>query len=154
MKKRRHALILRLIEQYNISTQDELLEKLLESGVSVTQATVSRDIKELKLIKRPFANGLYKYCVAEATADHESSEHNSKYYNIFIQSVIFVDCAENICVLKCHTGTANAACAALDSLNFDNIVGTLAGDDTVFVLCRTVAAATQTKEKMEKLLHF
>ena len=61
MKKRRHALILRLIEQYNISTQDELLEKLLESGVSVTQATVSRDIKELKLIKRPFANGLYKY---------------------------------------------------------------------------------------------
>lgn len=154
MKKSRHALILRLIEQYNISTQDELLEKLLESGISVTQATVSRDIKELKLIKRPSSSGVYKYCVAESAASDEQNNHNSKYYTIFVQSVIFVDCAENICVLKCHTGTANAACAALDSLNFDNIVGTLAGDDTVFVLCRTAASAVETKEKMEKLLKF
>lgn len=149
MKKSRHALILKLIEQYSISTQDELLERLLESGVAVTQATVSRDIKELKLIKRPSANGVYKYCVAESIP---ADEQTSKYYSIFIQSVIFVDCAENICVLKCHSGTANAACAAIDSLSFDNIVGTLAGDDTVFVLCRTSASAAETKDKMEKLL--
>lgn len=151
MKKSRHALILKLIEQFNISTQDELLDKLLESGVSVTQATVSRDIKELKLIKRPSSNGIYRYCVAESIP---SDEHTSKYYSIFVQSVIFVDSAENICVLKCHTGTANAACAALDSLNFENIVGTLAGDDTVFVLCRNAACATEIKEKTEKLLKY
>lgn len=149
MKKDRHALILKLIEQYNISTQDELLEKLLESGVNVTQATVSRDIKELKLIKRPSANGVYRYCVAENVP---ADETNSKYYSIFMQSVVYADCAGNICVLKCHSGTANAACAALDSLSFENVVGTLAGDDTVFVLCRTPADALATKEHTEKLL--
>ncbi|MBQ6163427.1 MAG: arginine repressor [Clostridia bacterium] len=149
MKKDRHALILRLIEQNNISTQDELLEKLLECGVNVTQATVSRDIKELKLIKRPSANGLYKYCVAESAP---ADKANSKYYNIFMQSVLFVDYAGNFCVLKCQPGTANAACAALDSLRFESIVATLAGDDTVFVLCRTEAEAAATKEKMESVL--
>ncbi|MBR1811882.1 MAG: arginine repressor [Clostridia bacterium] len=149
MKKDRHSLILKLIEQNNISTQDELLEKLLESGINVTQATVSRDIKELKLIKRPSSNGVYKYCIAE---NLPADEANSKYYSIFIQSVVFVDCAGNMCVLKCHIGTAMAACAALDSLNFDNIVGTLAGDDTIFVLCRTETDALNAKEKMEKLL--
>lgn len=149
MKKSRHALILRLIEQYNISTQDELLERLQESGVAVTQATVSRDIKELKLIKRPSLNGVYRYCIAESIP---ADEQTGKYYSIFIQSVIFVDAAENICVLKCHSGTAQAACAALDSLSFENIVGTIAGDDTVFVLCRTSADAAEFKEKTEKLL--
>ena len=149
MKKERHALILRLIEQHNVSTQDELLEKLLECGVNVTQATVSRDIKELKLIKRPSANGLYKYCVADNVPAEEA---NSKYYNIFIQSVMFIDNAGNFCVLKCHPGTAQAACAALDSLNLESIVATLAGDDTVFVLCRTESDAANTREKMEKVL--
>lgn len=149
MKKDRHALILRLIEANDISTQDELLEKLLECGVNVTQATVSRDIKELKLIKRPFANGVYKYCVAE---NGPGDEANSKYYSIFIQSVVFIDYAGNFCVLKCHPGTAQAACAAVDSLSFESIVATLAGDDTVFVLCRTETDAVKTKDKMEKLL--
>ena len=149
MKKDRHALILRLIEQHNISTQDELLEKLLECGVNVTQATVSRDIKELKLMKRPSANGLYKYSVAESAPADEAT---SKYYNIFMQSVVYVDYAGNFCVLKCRPGTAQAACAALDSLNFEPIVATLAGDDTVFVLCRTETDAANTKDKMEKML--
>ncbi len=149
MKKDRHAMILRLIEQNNISTQDELLDKLLECGINVTQATVSRDIKELKLIKRPSSNGIYKYCVADSVPTDEAT---SKYYNIFMQSVMFVDYAGNFCVLKCRPGTANAACAALDSLNFESIVATLAGDDTVFVLCRTEADAANTKERMEKVL--
>ena len=149
MKKDRHALILKLIEKNSISTQDELLEKLLDCGVNVTQATVSRDIKELKLIKRPSANGLYRYCVAENVP---ADEANSKYYNIFMQSVVLVDYAGNFCVVKCRPGTAQAACAALDSLNFEKIVATLAGDDTVFVLCRTEAGAANTKDRMEKVL--
>lgn len=149
MKKVRHQLILKLIEQNSISTQEELLAKLLKSGVDVTQATVSRDIKELRLIKRPSANGEYKYCIADSAAD---DEQNSRYNAIFAQSVVFVDEAANICVLKCHNGTANAACAALDSLDLEGIVGTLAGDDTVFILCRTDEQAIAVKDQIQKIL--
>ena len=148
MRKARQALILKLIEQNHIATQEELLERLLAGGVSVTQATVSRDIKELGLIKRPAAGGAYKYCLGSEAAD----ETTQKYQAIFAQSAIYADCAMNICCIKCRAGTAQAACAAIDSMNFANIVGTLAGDDTVFVLCRTEAAALKTKETIEKLL--
>ena len=149
MKKNRHALIIKLIEQNNIATQEELLAKLLDSGIDVTQAPVSRDIKELRLIKRPATNGSYKYCRAES---EPADEQNSKYYAIFSQSVIYSDCAQNICVVKCRNGTAQAACAALDYLNIDGVVGTIAGDDTIFVLCRDELSAHLTKEKIEKYL--
>lgn len=148
MRKARQALILKLIEQNNITTQEDLLRFLLESGVNVTQATVSRDIKELGLIKRPAANGSYKYCLSSEAAD----EKTQKYHTIFAQSVIYADYAGNICSIKCHVGTANAACAAIDSMNWTDIVGTLAGDDTVFVLCRTEGAAVKTKETIDKML--
>ncbi len=148
MRKTRQNLILKLIDRFTITTQEELLEKLQESGVSVTQATVSRDIKELGLLKRPAANGTYKYSLSQAVPE----EKNEKYHAIFTQSAIFADWAGNICLIKCHEGTAQAACAAIDSMNWADIVGTLAGDDTVFVLCRTENAAVATKDAIEKIL--
>ena len=134
MKKERHSMILQLIDQYNISNQEELRDKLLSCGIDVTQATVSRDIKELRLIKQPAAGGEYKYSA------------------IFFETVTNVDTALNICVVKCHIGTAMAACAAIDALNIPDIVGTLAGDDTIFIACRTENAASAVKDELLSLL--
>ena len=147
MKKSRHELILELVEKYNISTQDELLEKLHENGVAVTQATVSRDIKELRLVKQPASNGQYKYCVAAG-----SDEKYMKYYAIFAESVTSVDYAQNICLIKCHPGTANAACAAIDALSIPEILGTLAGDDTIFIVTRSEAQALQLTNELKKMM--
>ncbi len=147
MKKERHSKILELIDRYDISTQEELLEKLLECGVEVTQATVSRDIKELRLVKHPAANGQYKYSLAKST-----DEKYMKYYAIFSESVTSTDYAQNICLLKCHPGTAQAACAAIDALGISEVLGTIAGDDTIFILCRTERAAQNTKRELETLL--
>ena len=146
MKKDRHTKILELIDKYDISTQEELLEKLLNCGVEVTQATVSRDIKELRLVKHPASNGQYKYSLATST-----DEKYMKYYAIFSQSVTMTDYAQNICMLKCHPGTAQAACAAIDALGMTEVLGTIAGDDTVFILCRTERAAQNTKHEIETL---
>ena len=147
MKKNRHAKILELIDKYDISTQEELLEKLLECGVEVTQATVSRDIKELRLVKHPSSNGQYKYSLATS-----ADEKYMKYYAIFAESVTTTDYAQNICMLKCHPGTAQAACAAIDALGLTEVLGTIAGDDTIFILCRTERAAQNTKREIETLL--
>lgn len=147
MKKERHSKILELIDKYDISTQEELLEKLLECGVEVTQATVSRDIKELRLVKHPAANGQYKYSLATS-----ADEKYMKYYAIFAESVTMTDYAQNICMLKCHPGTAQAACAAIDALGMSEVLGTIAGDDTIFILCRTERAAQNTKREIEILL--
>lgn len=147
MKKERHSMILQLIDQYNISNQEELRDKLLSCGIDVTQATVSRDIKELRLIKQPVAGGEYKYSLAGST-----DEKYVKYHAIFFETVTNVDTALNICVVKCHIGTAMAACAAIDALNISDIVGTLAGDDTIFIACRTENAASAVKDELLSLL--
>lgn len=148
MKRKRHTLILNLIQQYEITTQDELLTKLRENGFEVTQATISRDIKELRLVKTMSSSGQYRY-MAGAT---QSDEYLAKFYTIFSGSVISVDFAGNICVLKCYAGMAQAACAAIDAMHFDGLVGTLAGDDTIFVLCRTPELAQQLKTTLDKML--
>ncbi len=137
MKNKRHTKILEIIKQQNVETQEMLQELLLEYGFKVTQATVSRDIKELKLIKKLDENGVYKYV---------SPSDSSVKQNIFTDTVISVDYAVNTVVVKCHNGMAQAACAALDSMNYKNIVGTLAGDDTIFVLTRTEADAERLFE--------
>ena len=147
MKKERHAKILELIDKFNISTQEELLARLLDCGVEVTQATVSRDIKELRLVKHPSSDGQYKYSLATST-----DEKYMKYYAIFSESVTSTDYAQNICLLKCHPGTAQAACAAIDALGISEVLGTIAGDDTIFILCRTERAALNTKRELETLL--
>lgn len=147
MKKERHALILQLIEQYNISNQEELRDKLLGCGIDVTQATVSRDIKELRLIKQPVSGGEYKYSLAAA-----GDEKYVKYHAIFFETVTSVETAVNICVVKCHTGTAMAAAAAIDALNIPDIVGTLAGDDTIFIVCKSEESAHAVKDELDSLL--
>ena len=148
MKRKRHALILELIQQYEITTQDELLAKLRENGFEVTQATVSRDIKELRLVKAMSPSGQYRYMAGAAQGD----EYLAKFYTIFSGSVISVDYAGNTCVVKCYTGMAQAACAAIDAMHFEGIVGTLAGDDTIFVLCRTPELTQQLKSSLDKML--
>ena len=148
MKRKRHALILELIQQYEITTQDELLAKLRENGFEVTQATVSRDIKELRLVKAMSPSGQYRYMAGAAQGD----EYLAKFYTIFSGSVISVDYAGNTCVVKCYAGMAQAACAAIDAMHFEGIVGTLAGDDTIFVLCRTPELSQQLKSSLDKML--
>lgn len=148
MKRKRHALILELIQQYEITTQDELLAKLRENGFEVTQATVSRDIKELRLVKAMSPSGQYRYMAGAAQGD----EYLAKFYTIFSGSVISVDYAGNTCVVKCYAGMAQAACAAIDAMHFEGIVGTLAGDDTIFVLCRTPELMQQLKSSLDKML--
>ncbi|MBR0510441.1 MAG: arginine repressor [Clostridia bacterium] len=150
MKKNRQAIIAKLIEEKSIGTQDELLALLLDMGVNVTQATVSRDIKEMHIVKRADASGEYKYCLPARAAE----QSRSKYLSILTGTVIHTDIAMNTVVIKCHVGTAQAACAALDSLNLQGIAGTLAGDDTIFALCYTAAEAAVVKARLDTLFGF
>lgn len=149
MKKKRHELILRLITENAVTTQDELLELLKKNGYNVTQATVSRDIKELKLIKTPVKNGRSKYSVGSSGSDDDSA----KFYSIFSQSVISVAAAGNICAIKCFSGTANAAAAAVDAMKLEKVVATLAGDDTIFVLCHSDSEAREFTLQIKAMLN-
>lgn len=147
MKKKRHELILKLIKENEVSTQEELLEMLQKNGFVVTQATVSRDINELHLIKVQGKRG-QKYAI------NEQNSHNlNKFHTIFAQSVISVDVGGNICCIKCFAGTANAAAATVDALNYPEVIGTIAGDDTLFILLKTEDAAKIFKNKIEEFLH-
>ena len=148
MKKKRHEAILKIIENNSISTQTELLEMLNAQGFNTTQATISRDVKDLRLIKK--ADSFGRICYAFDKTDN--LEINSKYTSVFKHSVISSEYAGNMLVVKCHTGMANAACAALDVMNWDGIVGTLAGDDTIFILCRTTDVAEQIKTAIYKMI--
>jgi transcriptional regulator of arginine metabolism len=134
MKKKRHQAILELIDNNRITTQDQLQELLKQQGFDVTQATVSRDIKELMLVKRLNSKGEYSYSLP----NHDKNEE-TKLKSIFSQSVLDIDYAGNIVVVKCYSGMANAACAAIDlnASSYKSIVGTIAGDDSFFILCRT-----------------
>ena len=148
MKKKRQEAMLEIIDKYELSTQDELLQKLRDFGFEATQATVSRDIKELRLVKTIGNNGQYKYAVTRT----ESDELISKFRSIFVQSVVSADYAGNTIVIRCYTGMAQAACAAFDSMQWDGLVGTLAGDDTIFALCRTEGYASQMKDAIKRLI--
>ncbi len=130
MKTRRHAKILELIKEYDIDTQDELLRFLRESGFDVTQATVSRDIKELRLVKTLSRTGKYKY----STGGDTGSNMSSKFYSLFADSVVSVEAAQNIVVVKSMTGMAQAVCAAMDAAYPQHFVGTLAGEYTFFIV--------------------
>ena len=148
MKTKRHNKILELISQNNIATQEELLEFLKNSGFDVTQATVSRDIKELRLAKTMAAYGKYHYVAAP---QDQNNDIGSK-YAVFSQSVKSVDYAENMVVIKCYNGMANAACAVLDAMNHDGVVGTLAGDDTIFVLMRNEQYAIKLMDTIKEIM--
>ena len=148
MKKNiRHERILSLISEYDISTQEQLTQKLTECGFEVTQATVSRDIKAMNLVKIQDSNGQYKY-----SAVKDDSKTSTKYDAILAHSVTGVDYAMNITVVHCHAGMANAACASLDALDFNKSVGTIAGDDTIFILNRTEDAARELADTIRSVI--
>ena len=143
MKKDRHTRILELIATNVVETQEQLIDLLRADGVNVTQATVSRDIKDLKLIKTADKSGKYKYSRPKADEDRPSA----KFHNIMKETVINVDHAMNIVVIKTYPGMAGSAAAAIDSLHNTGIVGSIAGDDTIMLVMRDEPiAATFSKE--------
>ncbi len=147
MKSSRHSKILEIISEYPIETQDELLSRLKTEGYKVTQATISRDIKDLRLVKTLGSDGKYRYTEAQAS----SSEIRSNFDQLFLSSVVSMDLAQNIVVIKTLSGMANAVCAALDSTGNNAIVGTIAGDDTIFVACRTDEHARSLVSTLKQL---
>ena len=149
MKSARHQAILDLIEKHPIDRQEDLLAHLREEGFDVTQATVSRDIKELRLVKTLSRAGKYRY----STGSENISDMSSKFYSLFGDSVLSVESAQNILVIRCMVGMAQAVCASLDSMHWPAFVGTLAGDDTIFIVCRTEADAQESQEEFRKLIN-
>ena len=151
MKSKRQEKILELIAQYAIETQEELLERLSECGIPSTQATVSRDIKQLRIIKELGPDGVYRYATAPKPAEHTFS---AKLNLIFRQCITSVDYAQNMIVVKTMPGLANGAAAAIDKLNIPEMLGTLAGDDTCFVVLKdTQSAADLCTEIREQIEH-
>lgn len=148
MKEKRHRKILEIIRSTDVFTQEELQSILEEHGFKVTQATVSRDIRELKLIKVINSNGMYRYSLPES----ENEIKRLKLKGIFEGSVESLDYAGNIAVVKCHTGMAQAVCASLDSMKYEQVVGTIAGDDTIFILLKTEKKAVQFVETLKMLI--
>ena len=148
MKLRRHEAIIDLVNNQDINTQEELMENLQKQGFKVTQATVSRDIKELRIFKALGKDGKYRY----STGGRNALDKTSGFESLFASSVEEVDSAENIFVLKTMTGMAQAVCMSLDNIDFENIVGTIAGDDTIFVLCRNLKATEEMLNKFRKLI--
>lgn len=148
MKIARHAKILEIINNMDIETQEELAEELKESGIDVTQATVSRDIKELKLIKVLSNSGKYKY----ASISPIENVISDKLVTIFSQTVLTIDYVDNFIVIKTISGSAPAAAEAIDSLKWDGIVGSIAGDNTIFVLARNSEKTLELVGKLKRML--
>lgn len=148
MKKRRQAKIIEIITQNDIETQEELQDRLIEFGFEVTQATISRDIKELRLVKDLSSNGRYVY----STGKKNIENINRRAGGIFNESIISIDYALNTVVIKCFSGMANAACAAIDSMNHNEILGSIAGDDTIFILCSSEDVAQRFTNKLRTML--
>ena len=143
MKKRRQAEILSILKEQPIENQGMLIKALAERGYKVTQATVSRDINELNIEKNVTAEGINCYS--------QEPRSSKRFDTIFQQAIISVDYAMNIVCMKCHSGLAGAACATFDIMDLDYVVGTIAGDDTVFILVRTEADAKALCEKLKKM---
>ena len=138
MKNNRRDVILDIINDTAVSTQEQLIGLLADRGIAVTQATLSRDIQQLSLVKLRDENGIYRYTLPPAAAVEKG---------IFSQAVVDVDYALNTIVLKCHAGMAQGTCAAIDSVRHEGVVGTIAGDDTIFILVRSEADAKKLAKK-------
>ena len=138
MKAQRQAKIVEIISNANVETQEQLLQALTDQGFNSTQATISRDIKELRIVKELTSLGTYRYCVPEKDAPPAISDRLN---NIFRECVICVDYAENLVVIHSLPGMANAAASALDAMRSGAVLGTLAGDDTVVIVMREGHAA-------------
>jgi len=149
MKTERQQKILEIIQNNEIETQEELVEILKEMGYDVTQATISRDIKELRLTKVLSENGKYKYAVL-STNENIIAE---KLIKVFTESIIKLDIADNIVVIKTINGAAQSAAAAIDSLSWPDVIGTIAGDDTIFVATSNNQNALRVIEKIRDIIN-
>ena len=147
MKLERHSKIVELIGKYEIETQEELAEHLKQAGYKVTQATVSRDIRELKLTKVQSENGRQRYMVMQ-----NQTAFSDKYIRILKDGYVSMDMAQNILVIKTVSGMAMAVAAALDEIHFHEIVGCIAGDDTIMCAVRSVDDTILLMEKLKKLI--
>lgn len=148
MKSKRHAKILEIIGKNDVETQEELSELLEREGFQVTQATVSRDIRELKLTKVSLNSGKQKY----ASILESSADLSQKYIRVLKDGFASMDMAQNILVVRTVSGMAMAVAAALDSVNFPEIVGTIAGDDTVMCAVRSVEENVQLMDRIRRMV--
>lgn len=148
MKNARQMAILSIIENENIETQEELASKLRDIGIVVTQATVSRDIKELRLLKVLTPDGSYKYATVDK-AEHGVSE---RLVRMFIDSVLSINAAGNLVVIRTLPGSANAAGEAIDSMRWAEVMGTISGDNTIFVAVRSTEETPAVVEKFQEIL--
>lgn len=148
MKIARHSKIIELINQYDIETQEELAARLNAAGFGVTQATVSRDIRELKLMKIAKYGGGSKYTVMTA----KDTPDSEKYIRILREAFLSMDVAQNILVIKTSSGMANAAAAALDHMNWQEVVGSIAGDDTIACFSKTPEDTMGLMNKIRKII--
>lgn len=148
-KTQRHTAILDLIQRECVRTQEDLLEHLKALGFDTTQATVSRDIRDLKIVKVADGRGGYRYSASLATSD---SDLASKLNTIFTEAVHRVDCACNIVVLKTYAGMGSGVGAAVDAMHLNGVVGTLAGDDTLLIVARNNEFAEEITAELSKLL--
>lgn len=150
MKSQRQAKILEIISNKNIETQEQLLAELQAEGFRGTQATISRDIKELRIVKELTSLGAYRYTISNSDL---GSTFSARLNTIFRECVISVDYAQNIIVVRTLPGLASAAGSAIDAMNLNTIVGTLAGDDTVMIVMRDTNAAATLCGEIKSLLN-
>ena len=149
MKTRRHAKILELIREQDIDTQEELLKNLRDCGFDVTQATVSRDIKELQIVKISDQQGGTKYA---CSTNLEGDASSYRFKNVLMEAVRSITPAENIVVIKSYPGMGSAVGASIDMLHDEQIVGSLAGDDTVFIVVKTKEEAKIFAEELQSII--
>lgn len=149
MKQSRHEKIAELVVEFEIETQEELAQRLKEAGFSVTQATVSRDIRQMHLSKVPTGNGRQKYVVLK----QEEGLLPDKYIRVLKDGFVSMDMAQNILVMKTVSGMAMAVAAAVDAMNFKEVVGSIAGDDTIMMAVRSVEETKILMGKIRELLH-
>ena len=147
MKNSRQKKILELIEQYDIDTQETLIERLCEVGISITQTTISRDIRELKLVKGMTGKGTYKYIVPGVKRENNIPVLNSA----LTDAVVKIEAAKNIVVIKTFPGMANALAVCVDTLEHPHIVGSVAGDDTVLLVIKDDETAKMVEEKLKNV---
>ena len=149
MKSARHNLILEIIENKDIETQEDLADELMRRGVKVTQATVSRDIKELRLLKVLSEHGGYKY----ATVERAEKGMNDRFARILADSIINIEPVNNLIVVNTITASANAAGEAIDSMKWSEVMGTIAGDNTLLIITRSNEAADALMTKFNNMLN-
>lgn len=149
MKNRRHKEILDIVGEQHIETQEELAEELRRRAYEVTQATVSRDIKELRLIKVPAGDGTYRYGIPE---DRSAVLNADRMKRFFRDSVVYTDSSENIVIIKCLPGSAQAVAALVDGAGWQEVIGTVAGDDTIIAIIKPKTAVAMTLSRISELL--